>query len=53
MDIFRQLSQEGMTIIMITHEREIAACADKICYIFDGQLSDTDQRKKGGQSYEV
>ena len=53
MDIFRQLSQEGMTIIMITHEREIAACADKICYIFDGQLSDTDQRKKGGQSHEV
>ena len=53
MDIFRQLSQEGMTIIMITHEQEIAACADKICYIFDGQLSDTDQRKKGGQSHEV
>ena len=53
MDIFRQLSREGMTIIMITHEREIAACADKICYIFDGQLSDTDRRRKGGSDHEV
>ena len=29
MEIFRQLSREGMTIIMITHEPSIAACADK------------------------
>lgn len=53
MDIFRQLSREGMTIIMITHEREIAACADKVCYIFDGQLSDTDRRRKGAHEHEV
>ena len=38
MDIFRQLSQEGMTIIMITHEQAIAECADKIYYILDGEL---------------
>lgn len=38
MDIFRQLSQEGMTIIMITHEAGIAQCADKIYHILDGQL---------------
>ena len=29
MDIFRQLSDGGMTIIMITHELAIADCADK------------------------
>ena len=52
MDIFRQLSREGMTIIMITHEQEIADCADKICYIFDGQLSTTDRRRKGGKDHE-
>ena len=38
MDIFRQLSNEGMTIIMITHERSIAQCADKIYHILDGEL---------------
>ncbi len=38
MDIFRQLSNEGMTIIMITHELAIAQCADKIYRILDGEL---------------
>lgn len=38
MDIFRQLSGEGMTIIMITHEQAIAECADKIYHILDGEL---------------
>ena len=39
MDIFRELSREGMTIIMITHEPSIAACADRTYHILDGQLS--------------
>lgn len=38
MEIFRQLSDEGMTIIMITHEPAIAACADKTYHILDGEL---------------
>ena len=38
MDIFRQLSREGMTIIMITHEPAIADCADKTFHILDGEL---------------
>lgn len=38
MDIFRELSHEGMTIIMITHEPAIAACADKTYHILDGEL---------------
>ena len=38
MDIFRQLSNGGMTIIMITHEQSIAECADKIYHILDGEL---------------
>ena len=38
MEIFRKLSDEGMTIIMITHEPSIARCADKCYYILDGEL---------------
>ena len=38
MDIFRRLSQEGMTILMITHEQAIADCAHKLYHILDGEL---------------
>ena len=38
MEIFRQLSDQGMTILMITHEPSIAACADKTYRILDGRL---------------
>ena len=44
MDIFRQLSENGMTIIMITHELAIAQCADKIYHILDGELQTEDVR---------
>ena len=40
MDIFRKLSDNGMTIIMITHEPAIAACANKTYHILDGELRD-------------
>ena len=38
MEIFRKLSEDGMTIIMITHAPAVAECADKIYYILDGEL---------------
>jgi len=47
MDIFRQLSDAGMTIIMITHEPGIAECADKTYHILDGELF-TDGRPEAG-----
>ena len=62
MEIFRELSQSGMTIIMITHEPSIAACADKIYHILDGELqthsSTTDAVSssdpvKGGGNHEA
>ena len=53
MEIFRQLSREGMTIIMITHEPDIAACADKTYYILDGELSTSDIRRRGGIEIEA
>lgn len=38
MEIFKELSQRGMTIIMITHEPSIADCANKTYHIRDGRL---------------
>ena len=43
MDIFRELSDKGMTIIMITHEPSIAACANKTYHILDGRLITTEK----------
>lgn len=38
MELFSKLHGEGSTIVMITHERFIAQCAEKILYIRDGEL---------------
>jgi putative ABC transport system ATP-binding protein len=38
MDIFHTLNKEGKTIILITHEPDIAAQAKKIIYIRDGEI---------------
>lgn len=38
MELFKKLNDEGATIIMITHEQEIADHANKIYYIRDGML---------------
>ena len=40
MEIFRGLADRGMTILMITHEPSIAACATKVYHILDGRLQD-------------
>ena len=50
MEIFRKLSDEGMTIIMITHEPGIAECADKIYRILDGELH---TGETGGAGHEA
>lgn len=38
MELFSQLNKEGMTIVMITHEKAIAECAKKMIAIYDGEL---------------
>ena len=38
MDIFDELHDQGMTIVMITHEHAVAERARKMLYIYDGWL---------------
>lgn len=40
MEIFESLNNEGVTIVMITHEREVAEKAKRILQIRDGRLID-------------
>lgn len=48
MDLFAKLwSDEGMTIILITHEPQVAAYANRILYLRDGQIErDTSNKPK-------
>jgi len=38
MDVLRQLHEQGTTIVMVTHEVDIAACAGRVMYLQDGQV---------------
>jgi len=43
MELFGRLNAEGVTILMITHDRNIAECARRMVTIFDGELSEEKQ----------
>lgn len=38
MDLFSELNDDGVTVIMITHEPDVAECAKRIMFIRDGRL---------------
>ena len=40
MDLFQKLNDEGVTVIMITHDPTIAGYAKRMVTIFDGELSE-------------
>ncbi len=40
MQLFRELNEEGHTIIMITHDMNIAAFARRVVHIIDGELTE-------------
>ena len=50
MEIFRSLSKEGMTIIMITHDPHIAQRAKKVYHILDGELLTTQEGGGGDET---
>lgn len=61
MGIFRRLQRRGKTIVVITHDAEVAAWADRTVHIRDGRLlSDEEERvylarlaEQGNKTQEV
>lgn len=38
MNVFKQLNEKGTTVIIITHDMEVAAACDRIIEISDGRI---------------
>ncbi len=49
MALFRELNGEGRTIIMITHDMNIAANARRVVHIIDGELTEGQRLSAGGE----
>lgn len=47
MELFESLNEEGVTIVMITHDRSIASKAKRIIHIIDGVI--TEEGSKEGE----
>lgn len=48
MGLFERLNQEGITIVLVTHEEEIAMYAQRIIRFMDGEII-SDQKAAGGK----
>jgi putative ABC transport system ATP-binding protein len=48
MRTFQELHGKGHTIILITHESEIAAFADRVLSVRDGKIEKDERKKQGG-----
>lgn len=46
MKIFKSFKERGRTLIMVTHTTEVAKYADRIIYMKDGQVVDSDYKLK-------
>lgn len=45
MELFENLNAEGVTIVMITHDKEIASHAKRIVNIIDGEITETGSKE--------
>lgn len=46
MELFEKLNEEGVTIVMITHDEKIAAHAKRIIHIIDGEITGGVQKQE-------
>jgi putative ABC transport system ATP-binding protein len=53
MRVFESLSSEGQTVIMVTHEADIAAHARRVVVLRDGLISSDDRREKFLSKVEI
>ncbi|MBO0856873.1 MAG: ABC transporter ATP-binding protein [Chloracidobacterium sp.] len=49
MSLFDQLHAQGHTIILVTHEMDVAQHSHRVLYLLDGQINKDEQIKLGGR----
>ncbi|MDO5425669.1 MAG: ABC transporter ATP-binding protein [Eubacteriales bacterium] len=47
LELFGKLNEEGVTVIMITHDSGVAKCAKRVVDIFDGEISERPREEVG------
>jgi putative ABC transport system ATP-binding protein len=52
MAIFQQLERDGLTIVLVTHEGDVAACAARTITLRDGRVA-SDRRRRGRGAGEL
>ena len=53
MEIFESLSQKGVTIILVTHDRHVALHAHRIVHLRDGRIERVEPVREPGTPYAV
>jgi putative ABC transport system ATP-binding protein len=52
MDLLQSLNQEqGITVLIVTHDPEIAGRTSRILYLHDGQIAGQELRRVGSQTH--
>lgn len=45
MELFQDLNDEGVTVVMITHDKEIASYAKRVVHIIDGEITEAGSKE--------
>jgi putative ABC transport system ATP-binding protein len=51
MDLLEKINQMGTTVVVVTHDPEMAARADRQIYVLDGRLIDVDSQERPAPLY--